>query len=197
MLKMKQTLLLLVALFAFSSCDLGKQAQGAYNMTQCKYNYNSVSELTLSGIDLSKSSNLLLLIPTLTNILSGNASSIPMGLTVNLDVANPNKTAAMLSGLQYILKIDDVQFAAGSMDKSLNIASGGTQVMPLSFSIDLVTLLSGNSGSAVQNIVKNFVGIGNEKSKVSLSIKPTFKIAGRSVSSPAYIPINFSFGGMK
>ena len=197
MKNLKQTVLLFVALFAFSGCDLSKQAQGAYNMTQCKYDYNSISSLSLSDVDLSKSSNLLMLLPTLTKILTGSASSIPMGFTVNLDVTNPNKSAAMLNGLQYILKIDDVQFAAGAMDKSLNIASGGTQVMPLSFSIDLATLLSGDSKNAAQNIVKNFIGIGNEKSKVSLSIKPTFKIAGKSIASPSYIPISFSFGGMK
>ena len=198
MKNLKQTLLFFaVALLAFTSCDLGKQIQGIFNMKECTYNYNSVSKLTLSNVELSKSSNLLTLLPTLTQILTGNSSSIPMGLTVNVDVTNPNNSAAMLNSLQYILKIDDVQFATGAMDKSLNISSGGTQTMPLSFSVDLATLLSGSSGNAVQNIVKNFIGIGSQKSNVSLAIKPTFKIAGRDVVSPSYIPINFSFGGMK
>ena len=197
MVKMKQTVLLFVALFAFTGCEFGKQLQGVFNMKECIYDYNSVSNLTLSDMDLSKNTNILTLIPALTKILTGGASSIPMGLTVNVDVTNPNKSAAMLNGLQYILKIDDVQFAAGAMEKSLNIASGGTQVMPLSFSVDLATLLSGSSGNAIQNIVKNFVGIGSEKSNVSLGIKPTFKIAGRDMVSPSYIPINFSFGGAK
>ena len=193
---MKQTvqkLLLVAVLFAFSACDLVKQAQGAFNMTQCKYAYNSVSNLTLSNVDLANP-NVLTLLPAVTSILTGNASSIPMGFTVNLNVTNPNKSEAMLNGLEYILKIDGVQFSTGSMSKSLNIAAGGTGTMPLSLSFDIASLLKSDSKNAVQNVVKNFVGLGSEKSQVSLSIKPTLKVAGRDVAA-SYIPIEFSFGG--
>ena len=164
-------------------------------MTQCKYAYSSLSNLTLSNVNLSNP-NVLTLLPAVTAILSGNASSIPMGFTVNLDVTNPNKSEAILNGLEYVLKIDGVQFSTGSMSKSLNIAAGGTQSMPLSLSFDIASLLKSDSKNAVQNVVKNFVGLGSDKSQVSLSIKPTIKVAGRNVT-PSSIPIEFSFGGSK
>ena len=164
-------------------------------MTQCKYAYSSVSNLTLSNVDLANP-NILTLLPAVTSILTGNASSIPMGFTVNLNVTNPNKSEAMLNGLEYILKIDGVQFSTGSMSKSLNIAAGGTGTMPVSLSFDIASLLKSDSKNAVQNVVKNFVGLSSEKSQVSLSIKPTLKVAGRDVAA-SYIPIEFSFGGSK
>ena len=192
--RLKKMTLVLSVLVAFSGCSILKEA---YNVTQCKYEYNSVSNLRLSGIDLSNGVNLLTGVPALLAILTGNAASIPLDFTVNLDVTNPNQSAALFSALQYVLKIDDVQFAAGSMPQTLNVAAGGKQVLPMRFSIDLASLMKSNSKTAVQNIAKNFIGIGSEKSKVSLDIKPSFTSAGRSIPSPAYIPISFSFGGGK
>ena len=192
--KLRPAFFVFAVLVFFSGCDAFKQA---YTATQCKYDYNSISNLRLSGVDLSRGVNLVTGMPALLSILSGNSASIPLDFTVNLDVLNPNKSAAVFSGLQYVLKIDDVQFAAGSTQQTLNVAAGGSQVLPMSFSIDLATLMQGNSKTAVQNIAKNFIGIGNEKSKVTLNIKPSFTVAGRSVFSPAYIPVSFSFGGGK
>ena len=194
MKKLRPISLAVAVLLFFSGCDAFKQA---YTATQCKYDYNSISNLRLSGVDLSKGVNLLTGVPALLSILSGNSASIPLDFTVNLNVSNPNKSAAVFSGLQYILKIDDVQFAAGATQQTLNVAAGGTQVLPMSFSIDLATLMKGDSKTTVQNIAKNFIGIGDEKSKITLNIKPSFTVAGRNVVSPSYIPISFSFGGGK
>ena len=194
MKRLAKITLVLALLAAFSACDILKQTITA---TQCKYDYNSVANLRLSGVDLSKGVNLLTGVPALLAILTGNAASIPLDFTVNLDVTNPNQSAALFNNLQYVLKIDNVQFASGSTPQSLNVASGSTQVLPLNFSIDLASLMKQESKNAVQNIVKNFIGISDQKSKVSLNIKPSFTVAGRNVPSPSYIPIEFSFGGSK
>jgi LEA14-like dessication related protein len=163
-------------------------------MINCKYEYNSVSALTLSGMDLSKgvsASN----IPGLLSLLAGKGSTVPLNFTVNLDVTNPNQSEALLHGMSYILNIDNVQFATGSMNRSLNIPPGNKKVLPLNIGVDLAALLSGNSRDAVVNIVKNFIGIGSRKTNVSLQIKPTFMIGGQPVTQSSYIPVNFTFGG--
>ena len=41
------------ALLAFTACDVVKQAEGLYNMTQCEYEYDSVTDLSLAGVNLS------------------------------------------------------------------------------------------------------------------------------------------------
>lgn len=40
------------ALLAFTACDVVKQAEGLYNMTQCEYEYDSVTDLSLAGVNL-------------------------------------------------------------------------------------------------------------------------------------------------
>lgn len=191
--------LLFTSLFVFiflSGCNVSKDLTSAYNMTQCKYSYKSISGLTISGMNLSNGFSAAY-IPKLTSILSGNASSIPLNFTLNLNVNNPNQSQAVLNGLQYIISIDDVQFTTGKVNQSLNIEAGSTQILPLTIGVDVATLMKGESKSAIQNITKNFIGIGSKESKVTVQLKPTFVIGGQPISSPVYIPVSFSFGGKK
>jgi LEA14-like dessication related protein len=165
-------------------------------MTQCKYAYHSISNLSLSGMDLSNGISLAY-IPRITSILTGASSSVPLNFTLNLDVNNPNLSAALLHGLQYMLSIDNVNFTSGTLQQSLDIPAGGSQLLPLVIGLDLNTLLKGESKDAVVNIAKNFIGIGNQPSNVTFRIKPTFMIGNVPVTAPDYIPVSFSFGGGK
>lgn len=177
-----------------SACDVVSQASSAYNMTQCEYSYNSISNLTVSGVNFSKGLSLTQL-ATATSLLNGNAKSIPMNFTLNMDVKNPNMTAASLSGLQYVVNIDDINFTSGALNQAINIASGETQTLPVTIGFDLAEVISNNSKDAVLNIAKNFVGIGSKESKVTVQLKPSFNVGGQTITSPVYIPLSFSFGG--
>ncbi len=194
---MKQKLLvflLLCATILFSGCGVTNDLTSAYNVTKCEYDYKSISNLTVSGMNLSNGISPTY-IPKLLGILGGTASSIPMNFTLNLDVKNPNSTAAIMNGLQYIISVDDIQFTTGHVDQTMNIAAGTSQTLPLNIGVDLATLMTNNSKSAVQNIAKNFIGIGDTKSNVKVQIKPTFMIGGTPITSPAYFPVSFTFGG--
>jgi len=193
-MKIKFIFLSVVCLFILSGCSAVKEIGGAYNMTQCKYSYNSISALTLDGMDLSKGVSVSN-IAKIATLLSGKSSSIPLNFTLNMNVLNPNQTEAMLNGLQYIISVDDVEFTTGQVNQSLNIPSGGTKILPLTIGVDLASLMKDNSKGAVENIAKNFIGIGTEKSNVKVQLKPSFKIGGQVITSPSYIPVSFSFGG--
>ncbi|MDR2950054.1 MAG: LEA type 2 family protein [Prevotella sp.] len=191
----KRILALCVIIVTLISCDsVQKSLSSTYNMINCEYNYKSISSLTISGIDVSKGLSVTS-IPKITSILSGTASSIPLNFNLNLDVKNPNQSAAMLNGLQYIISIDDIQFTTGSVNQALNIGAGQSQILPLSIGVDLATLMKSNSKDAVVDIAKNFIGIGNKKSNVSVQLKPTFMVGNVPITSPVYIPVSFSFGG--
>lgn len=186
-----------VTILTMTSCGtVGNDLMGAYNMTQCEYSYNSISNLSVSGINLGNSSSLSVAnIAKLTSILSGTASSIPLNFTVNMNVKNPNSSVALLNGLQYNVKVDGINFTNGTLNKSVNIASGATQSIPLTIGVDVKTLMANNTQSSVLNIVKNFIGIGSEKSNVTVDLKPSFNVGGQVIASPVSIPVSFTFGG--
>jgi hypothetical protein len=178
------------------SCDVARQAQGALNMVNCKYEYSSLTDLSVAGINVSQGLSLLDA-PKILAVLTGGTNSVPLGFTINLAVENPNATEAIMNGMDYILTIDGIDFAKGSIGSQLLVPAGGVGVLPMAMSFDVAALLKGETHDAVAGVVKNLVGIGSEPTNVSLQIRPTFVVAGYKVPSPVYIPIPFSFGGKK
>ncbi len=200
---MKQKLIALIPFFALlmglSGCGtVGNDLSGAYNMTQCKYAYNSMGDISVSGVNIASGSTLSPInLVKLTTVLAGNPSSIPLNFVVNMNVTNPNQTPALLNKLQYAVSIDDIHFTDGILNQAVNIAGGETQTIPIAVGVDVATLMKNNSQSALLNIVKNIAGISDEKSTVSLSLRPTFNIGGQPVTSPIAFPVSFTFGGKK
>lgn len=184
----------LLVFISFTACDALKQVGGAYNFTKCRYDYKSITNPSLAGINFSggiSPSDGRRLVALLTN----PTESLPLAFTLNLDVTNPTTSDAFMHGLSYILDIDGVEFTRGKIDNSLEVGAGQKSVMPLSIGVDVMRLLGGGSKDAAVNMVKNLAGIGDKKSEVSVRVKPTFMVAGRAVESPVEIPVNFSFGG--
>jgi hypothetical protein len=177
------------------SCDVAQQVMGTYQLTQCKYDYNSISGLTLAGINLQNSSSLSALNPlnlaTLTSAFSSSSGSLPLNFTLNLDVTNPGIQAALLSGLEYVLEIDNREMTTGFLDQKLQIDGGQKTVLPIKMSFDLKKVLSGESLESIKNLAFNFAGIGNASSNVTVRLKPSFMIGNQKVAAPSYIPVSF------
>ncbi|MDR0232148.1 MAG: hypothetical protein LBI82_08530 [Dysgonamonadaceae bacterium] len=188
----------IIALCSFAlvmfSCNVGQSLLGAYSLTQCKYDFNSISNISLGGVNVG-SDNLVSSALALASIFT--KSSIPLQFTLNLDVKNPGVQTALLNGLQYILEIDGIQMSTGALDSKIQVAPGETGKLPLNLSFDLKKAMSGQSADAIKNLALNFVGIGSEPTKVNFQLKPSFDIGGQLMQSPAFIPVSFSFGGKK
>ena len=147
----------------------------AYNLANCDYKYKSVSNIIVSDINVSKGLSPLM-IPKLLSILSGKEKSIPMNLTFNLDVNNPNAGTAAFQALSYIVSIDDIQFTTGNFMQPFSVNAGETKDLPMAIGFDIAELMKKNTGSAVENIAKNILGLSDKTSKVTLQLKPSFKV---------------------
>ncbi|MDR1745960.1 MAG: hypothetical protein LBR49_01635 [Tannerella sp.] len=186
----------IVVVSLMPGCDITKQLQGVYNLTNCDYKYHSISNLKLADINLSNGISALNTVKLLA-VLNGSSSSLPLDFTLNMDVHNPNVSEAAFKALHYIIEIDDIEFTNGSVSQSFNVASGETKQLPLNIGVDLAKLISEHSKDAILGIAKNFIGIGNEATNVTVRLKPTFNIGGSLITSPVYVPVKFSFGGEK
>jgi Conserved secreted protein len=177
-----------------TGCGILKQMEGVYRMTECKYSYHSLTQLTLAGVDMSKGISLAV-VPKVLNILSGRETSIPLSFNLQLDVQNPNASEAFMQGVEYILSIDNVRFTSGQLNQALNIPAGGQQVLSLGIGFDLKTLLQGETRDAALTAVKNLIGLSDQKSNITIQLRPSFMIGNQSITAPAYIPVSFAFGG--
>ncbi|MDR0543097.1 MAG: hypothetical protein LBH19_12920 [Dysgonamonadaceae bacterium] len=192
---MKKIIVLIGILAVTSSCDVAQQLLGTYQITQCKYDFNSISGLTLAGINLQNDNRLTSLNPlnlaALTSAFSSKGGSLPLNFTLNLDVTNPGVQTALLNGLGYILEIDGHEMTTGSLQKQLQIDGGQKIVLPIQMAFDLKKVLTGESLEAIKNLAFNFAGIGSGSSDVTVKLKPSFMVGNQTLVSPVYIPVSF------
>ena len=192
---MKRIIALIGIVVVMSSCDVWQQLVGFQQLTQCKYDFNSIAGLTLAGINLQNINSLSALNATnllaLTSAFTTKSGSLPLNFTLNLDVTNPGVQTALLNGIGYILEIDGRQMTTGALQQKLQIDGGQKALMPINMAFDLKQVLSGESLETIKNLAFNFAGIGNGESDVTVRLKPSFTIGGRTVESQNYIPVSF------
>jgi len=192
--KLYFTIFSLTFIFIFSGCNLAGDINKTKNMANCKYSYNSISNVTIGGINVSNG------VSTLDAIKIGlllTQQKIPLGFTMTLDVENPEKEEAAFWAMGYKVKIDNMDFTEGSIDEPFSVAPGEIKPLPIKINLDVAELMSKYSSDALINTTKNFIGMGSEKTKVHVDLKPKFNIAGGTVTSPKSFPVDFEFGGNK
>lgn len=193
-MKTKKYLSIFILLWVFVvGCNV-QQVSEAYNMTKCDYSFRSVDNLTLAGVRLDEGLSPVAMLQ-FSSLLTGTPSSIPLNMTLNINVKNPQSGTARLQGLSYSLSIDDIDFTQGSISNTFSISSGATEILPIHIALDLATLIKQNSKDAMVNIARNIAGLSGEKSKVTLRIRPSFVVGSNLVTSPVAYPVTFYLGG--
>ncbi len=179
------------------SCEAIKSA---FQLKNCQYSYNSITGIKVAGIDCSSTSSMLQLsnLTKIANLIAGNFSSLPLEMTVNVNVKNPGEVAAGISNVKYDVAIDELNIASGDLQKAFRVEPGKIAVLPVGIKTDLANLLNADNRAQVVNIVKNFAGINDKASTVKLKLRPTISRgnSGSGITLPA-IPVTFSYNGKK
>lgn len=196
---MRKSLLALVLIFALTSCDILNQIGGAYQLTQCEYKYNTINNIQLAGINLSDGKSISMSnFASLSSILmGGNMQTIPLSMTLNLDVKNPNQATALLSALDYAIEINGMDFTTGKVDVPLRVDAGQTSVLPITVGVDLKNLMNRYSRDRVAKEMGGFLGLSSNETKVTVKLWPKVMVGNSLIKVPAAIPVSFTFGGSK
>jgi len=182
--------ILLIVMPMLSGCGMKE----TYNLKNCEYEYQSITNLTISGHDVSKGVSPLML-PVIVSILTGNATTIPLRFTLNVDVTNPNSGAASFESMLYIISIDEIKITDGKITEPFRVEAGQSKILPVNIDVDVIDLNKLNTRPVTERAILNFLGLSDTPSKVHLQLKPSFKVAKQTFSTPGYISVNFTFGG--
>lgn len=193
------SLTIAVGCFAMSACsvlgDLGNQVVGLANLANCEYNLKDVTNLTIAGINVKKLSNGQVSAADVLNLTSALTSKkIPMAMDVNINVKNPTESNAQMTAMDWILDIDNKQFAQGNSAKNITINKKKTTVVPLGVNTDLYSMFSKDGINSLKNFVGSFKKDGTS-SKVGLRIKPSLNVGSYTVPMPNYIKVEKTTGG--
>jgi len=185
----------LVLLTVISSCDVTKQARKATTLANCNFRIVSVEHISLAGIDFQQVKSVTdLSISDMGKLLAGFAAPVfPLSLTLNIEGRNPNDREAGLNRLDWILFIDDIEMAAGILDKPFTIPPKGSSVIPVDIGLDLKKALSGKSAQATLNFCMNLAGVGDTPTRFRIKLKPTVFVGNRLLTYPGYITVRTEY----
>ena len=192
MSKLKKALIILFVTMGLASCDVLTQVAQMANFANCKFNFNSVDQIQMLGINLSRGmtrENLnitqgLSLINAITNM------SLPVTFNVNVGVDNPNSIAASMAKMDYIISLNGKEVVSTTLNKAVNVPANGSNVISIPITTDLFQLFSGESGDAIVNLAFKLAGASSNPVNVGLKVKPYITINGQQLAYPDFISMN-------
>ena len=141
MSKLKKSLIILFVMVGLSSCEVLNQVAQMANFANCKFNFNSVDQIQMLGVNLHKGMtksdlNITQLAQLTTSILS---KKLPVTFNVNVGVNNPNSIAAAMAKMDYIITLNGKEvISTTSMFPPTAIASSQFPSPPTSSSSSVV-----------------------------------------------------------
>ena len=198
---MKRSLLIFTILSAFvlNSCDVLNQISQVAMLSKCQFRLSTLTNTRLAGVNVQniKSYKDLSLVDVTKVTAAYATGSLPLSFTLNVEAKNPNTTAAGMSKLDWILMIDDLEVLTGVTEQRITIpANGGTAVLPLNLSFDLLKVIEARNVESLANFGLNLAGAGNRPTRVTLKAKPTIYVGSSPITYPDYITINNEFTGL-
>ena len=188
----KKTLIILFVTIGLASCDVLTQVAQMANFANCKFNFNSVDQMQLLGVNLSKgmsksdlnAAQLLSLANALAN------KKLPVSFNVNVGVNNPNTIPASMSKMDYIVSLNGKEVIITTLNKSVSVGANSSSVVSIPITTDLFQLFSGESADALLNLAFKLAGASSEPVNVGLKVKPYISIIGQQLAYPDFISMN-------
>lgn len=186
-------IILLAAAFTFSGCGITRQITDARALARCKYSLHSISDLNISGIDLSGGMNLLKAAMLGEALSSHGGEPLPISFNINLNVHNLGERTAAIDSVSYTVFIDGMECADGGSREPFSVDGGDTEVLPLRLTADLTLLGDSRAAEAVKRLAMNVIGRGKTPSELKIKMKPYITVGQVSIPC-ATVPINFTVG---
>ena len=115
--------LLSLSLLTLGGCAALKQFAEMGTFSKCQFRLVSVANVSLADISLQGVNRMsdigFMDLAKLQSVFSGG--SLPLKLTLNIEVKNPNASAAAMSKFQWLLYMDGNQLTSGMMERRVEI----------------------------------------------------------------------------
>jgi len=179
---MKKIFPMFLILF-FATCDMANQKKDFDVIADCEFQLEKIETFNLANIPFEK------MVQTgefdfsqFPNLAVGFLQKdIPIDAKIIVSAYNPDEEKANLTAFDYIVYIEDIQIAEGSVtEKTAFLPKTETQIP-----IDI----HGNVYEAIVNHQQKWIDLLNGKDDLMLKIKvkPSVDIVGTSVKMPGYL----------
>ncbi len=188
----KKTLIILFVTMGLASCDVLTQVAQMANFANCKFNFDSVNNIQMLGVNLSKGMSKSDLnaaqLLSLTNAIM--SKKLPVTFDVNVGVNNPNTIPASMSKMDYVVSLNGKEVISTTLNKSVSVGANSNSVVSIPITTDLFQLFSGESADAILNLAFKLAGASSDPVNVGLKVKPYVSINGQQLAYPDFISMN-------
>lgn len=188
--------LFIVGLLIFAGCSIVQQVNQMKPFARCEFRLKSAENIRLAGVDVGryKSVRDLNFADGARFALALSQKELPLSLTLNVEVKNPNTESASMNRMNWRMFIDENEIAAGLLQEKVSVSgSGGVSTLPLKASADLKKVLTGKTVESIGNFAFNLAGEGNQPTRFMLKVKPTIDVLGFAVEYPEYFDVKTEF----
>ena len=166
-----------------SSCAALTQMQ---NFANCKFNLQNLDNLKVAGIalnNINQLSDLNIMDAARMTAVLATGGELPLTLTANVGVKNPNAEKASVTKLDWIVQIDGKDILEGSNSDRVEVeGNGGTATMPLNVTLDLKKIFEGKSKKDMTDLMFDLSGKKEKSDRIKLKVRPYFNIAGTPIA---------------
>jgi hypothetical protein len=188
----KKTLIILFVTMGLASCDVLTQVAQMANFANCKFNFDSVNNIQMLGVNLSKGMSKSDLnaaqLLSLTNAIVNR--KLPVTFDVNVGVNNPNTIPASMTKMDYVVSLNGKEVISTTLNKSVSVGAKSNSVVSIPITTDLFQLFSGESADAIINLAFKLAGASSDPVNVGLKVKPYVSINGQQLAYPDFISMN-------
>lgn len=165
-------------------------------LTKCEFSFHSAQDPSVCGIDITHRHSFteFSFMDGQTVVASILKGTLPFGITANVEVVNPGAATAAVNSIEWIAFIDEIQVAQGILSDRIEVAPGGGKSMiPVRVETDLFEYLEGDNPRTMLNFALNLMDAGNQPTRLSMKIKPSVMIGGRTIYYPGFFTITKEF----
>lgn len=192
-IKTHHFLLVCVAVITIAGC---KSIRELKNLTKCQFRIGTVKGITLAGVNIQavrRFSDLGLKDAAKVGaaLASGN---LPLNMTVNLEVKNPNKQLAAMNRLEWVAMVDQYDIINGIVSQRVEVApDGGTATIPLNVSANLRSVLKTLGKTELLDFGMGMTDQSDRPTRVALKVKPTIMVGKHPLEYPGWFTVKREF----
>lgn len=192
MSRIKRIILIIMVILGLTSCDVLMQMSQIANFANCDFKFNSVSDIEMLGVKLSKgmSKDDLTIGQGLQLTKSLLNKSLPVTFYVNLDVTNPNSSPASMTKMDYSLTLNNKEVIATTLDQRINVPANASNTITIPVTTDLFQLFSGESSDGIVNLAFKLAGANSNPVNIGIKLKPYINVGNQQLAYPDYIVLN-------
>ena len=190
---MRKLFLLPLFLLLLNSCSVLSELTA---LKKCEFRLYSFQDPAVCGINMSDRSSLSDFTFLDGQMIAANLlrGTLPFDITLNMEVKNPGTSTAAVNSIEWVAYVDDLEVAAGVVDRRIEVPpSGGLAIVPVKIHADLIDYMEGNNPKTMMNFALNLVGTSDQPSNLSMKIKPSLLIGGKTVQYPGFFTVTHEF----